>query len=382
MKGFVSSRNFIGGFCGGFVGLLLFKLLWPAFLPVGCFVGFTLGYARRELFGVLKNAFRRVANWRGTASSAVQGHVQTRINRVRSFFSAAHARFVLFWTGVRRFGAGVREFGLYLVKLMRHPMMPAYALRAFAVLLFVRLNFLWLNPVANGYADLARAHHVFIVPLLAMVFMGFAVAWVPICLYLVWRWTDWQVDRGPAWKLAEKQRVEWRTRLYKEHGALYFFGRDFLALCGGELLMLLVVTSFILYGLIGGGLLLFAGVLPFMIAVMCVRVICSSSRSGEYWIGLGATLIVTALSAWLNYARLNGSWLWIIALLTGCVAGVSAEALRRLVVAAIDRWPQIEAFSRQPLKDHLRPVSAGYWRIGKEIFAKQWSLKATLVPES
>ncbi|MDP3727791.1 MAG: hypothetical protein Q8R35_04130, partial [bacterium] len=346
----MTSRNLWGGFFGGVLGILAFAW-YPKLLPVGCFFGVIIGFWYGELaVGTLARLrtssamARRAFAFAVAAAVAVSRYVGI-VPRTLSTIPPAARRCRM---ALSAHAAAIAANAAAAARWLRaHPMNRAIIAGCLAATAFIAANVAWLLPLSgSAFARDAGTDKLFDQWLFSFVMVG----WLLAIVVPVWRLV--LVRDGTDNMLADMAAYYRRYAFYASYGPLPFFCREVGILIG------LAVLFWAAAGLLIAAVvaLVAAMILIFLYAVIVgggAAVVRLSLFRRDHWPCFLMTLSVTAISAWLTRAYLDGAMLWVVAVATGSAAGTITEWLRRAAGALISRSPSLEVFLWQPFGDRL-----------------------------
>jgi hypothetical protein len=295
------SSNFRGACLGGFLGILGCGLIAPAWIIVGCFVGVILGYYWFQLGSILKEA-----------GSVLRAEVATQ--------------------------------------QASHPMDNVWLPKCLAAIAYFAIHFLVARYVfCNALAEKTAVAVCLciVIPMIQflMIMIGYSM--------------------GSLW--GEKSYADLR-RYFREYEILsnrgmiglfaYDLGRRFtMGLYG---FWYFVATTMVMAAL---GPLTLALVAIVTALVLVLKGIYSLLQRPDHRLCLTVTLIVTSVMAWLFRGSLHGMGLWLVALATGILAGLTTETVSKLVASRVVLGGMLAELAQKPLSAFTKPRFDAFNRI-------------------
>ena len=309
----ITVRNFLGSLVGGTLGVVLFA--WsPLAAPVGLLIGCLLGFWYREVPGIISSSYRTCY---GFALGAWHQHLLSIIN-VPDY----------------RFVRWLRQDSLNAANAIRIGVILAHACPL--VIVFIILAWFQIG-LAAAEKDLTFSE--FLLSLGSM--LGcLAVVMVFGVMNMLFAFPGWGDKEGEN-PLKQKRRLALCSSKY---GLVLCALKDVWLLFKIDLCILAVILCGCLWLSIWClPIVLFFGVI-IATPVLALRGLTRLVTRIEHWLCVSVTLVVTATSIWfVPPAELSSPALWLVALLTGSVAGLATEIVRRLlarfvVPARCFRW--------------------------------------------
>lgn len=330
----ITSRNLAGGFLGGVLGIFSFKLIYPLFLPLGCIIGVIGGYLYQEIWqylcqiwkGILKEPANEIDENKST--SVIMQQAKIILRHILTIAGNISGYAWLKADPINR-AYSIKWLITSILAITYIPVM--YYIFHF----FLRLNFLvQLDKENQAIIGSVYAACVFVPLLLTLVVINVKQDKnLSGCL------------RTSSYYLECSRYSRGILRYAREE--VWFFVRTVSALFA----MLIINLG---YFLLLGGLFMVIIFLPALILIISLKGIYQITREAKPWICLCITLAITITSA--HYAKFymdDTIWLWLIALMTGTLSGLTSEGMRRLIEVFFRAHENFTAYTTSPIKQHL-----------------------------
>lgn len=367
----VTSRNFLGGFLGGFLGICAFHL-FNLLLPVGCLVGCVIGWWHEEMLAAFPRnymkarlAFARF--YREAVASPSQifkeylHHLRAALKIDTGGVLAKFAfGFVAAWVATIRWGykacAGVKKAVLWPFQDRRNVITIGNVIAVIIFLTIIVYAFLYVSlPIAYGYVDDPRQDF-----LAVLVLQGFA--WIIALATPVTLGIACGVD---GHRKEEKEPVTHHIRdysWYTRHGLLAYMARKLSLIAAYFLLVLLWEVLEVAYLLLGVVSVLFLMTVTIVAAMFAVCGLWRFAAARSHWPCFIATLTVTLVTALSFGTKLEGTYLWTAALLTGFAAGAASELAHRSLASFLVRRPRLIKWARKKIDDPIDDLIVPLWK--------------------
>lgn len=362
-------KNTVGAFLGGMLGILGAGFVHVALLGPACVVGVLLGWGYRDLYRIVPATVHRNADKARTRLSVGQARWSGRTRKalrhcftaVCYFLAAIGVYFLLVWKII--YFAWLCLLWLidrphaikaWVMASERHQI-AAHQAAAFAV--YVAVNALWLWPVSKW--SVLSAWHAKKGDLSELLWLGaFLTVLSTLAAGLGSLDIQWDKRDGKYRRLLRRYRANSSGKFFRQELAV--------ALCF-EFNVVMLVLGMTFWALGFGGIFLMLVVVPISIVAGIIKGVYAVSMRSGYWLCLIVTLFVTSMSAWYTYGRLTDAQvIWAAALLTGVVAAVATEAVRRGLVNAFGRWQWLRDWQEKSLENRLLPLGQRFMRFSEQ----------------
>ena len=307
----ITVRNFLGSLLGGTLGFVLFA--WsPIAAPFGLLIGCLMGFWYQEVPAIISISFRTCYDFA----------LGTWHQRLLPIINVPNYRFVR-W---------LREDSLNTANAIRIGAILTHACPL--VIVFMTLAWFQISSVPAAEKDLPFFEFLL---LIGSMLGGVVVVMVFGVLNILFAFPNW-VDEEDENPLKQKRRLA----LYNsKYGVVLCALKDaWLLLKTDPLILAAIVCACLWLSIWCLPIVLFFGVI-IATPVLALRGLAQLVTRVEHWLCVGVTLVVTAASIWLlPPAELSIQILGLVALLTGLAAGISTEAIRRLLARFVvpARW--------------------------------------------
>ena len=345
-----TSRHIWGGLWGGFLGIIIAGLFHRFLLPLGCFVGVLGGFYYQEIWqiflGSLKEEWKRLTVLWGTIQTG-WGVTQTVWSATTEWLTQEITipRFKDLLI-IRLFWAILRLPVYPFVWLKHHPINRMHTLRALAILVYLAINGVLLSPIfLHTNIEMTYSPESWM-----------SVAWAMLCVCSL---TISVTVPAVTFETGEKALRARRRRylVFGRRGAAYFFLNDLVAMFRIEGMAVVMMALVVIYWVIAGSIFLSVLFLPIAAFVYALRGILALATSKQHLLCLGTTLVVTIASAWVFRDLLQGTSLWLVALATGAVSGMTSEVVRQVVITWVD-----ESWFSRIAQGGIAPILQGCWK--------------------
>ena len=345
----LTSRNVLGGFCGGFLAFSIFHLL----LPIGCLLGVVIGFWYQEIWREIKNESRKAyVSWYNFYNEAViapKDRFKEYLKQLKTKWSGEGDEIIsdfLFW--IARIIIATLRLTWKMARLtvialrwpFKHPMNGVYLSTVAALICFLGLIGTFVFPLCyswmlsgSGMNDGSW-----------IIFMLFAFV-LPLC-------TPVAASIVVAFNLQNMRSFYKDWQRYNRFCLLWHMTYKFLQISKVFTLMVLWECLGLTYIVLGLVAVLGFMAVPISIAKTTLRVLWRFANMTNHWLCFIMTLVVTISSALLTQGYLHGAGLWIVAMGTGCMAGLASEAARRFVHTVLSMRPTVMTFANRKCGDN------------------------------
>lgn len=362
----ITSRNMLGGFCGGILGILAFSI-FSLLLPVGCLLGVVIGFWYQEIWAGIKTESRKTMDkWQRFYNDAI---IAPR-DRFRVYLGNLKARLWdredasgIFYIIARVLIGALRLCGKLVQLIIRtcrwpfkHHMNGVYLVTATAAaifaagLIYVVFTASYNLTIPTGLEEDVRLT-VLIVPLIVVLFLPISSA-----ILTAFNCADPNDDIG----MIRAFYKDWER--YDRHGLFYHLGYKLVVMikvCSAGLLWEVLGLAYIATGLVA--VVAFMAI-PIGITKATLRVLWQMTNRTNHWLCFAVTLTITTASALLLAQYLHGTGLWLVALLTGSMAGIASEVARRFVATLLILKPTVMAFANRKCEDPIDELIVPLWK--------------------
>jgi len=369
----ITSRNLLGGFLGGTLGILAFWLInW--LLPIGCLGGVVLGFWYQEIWVALAKDFRKT---------------QVRWNHFRDNTLL-----------VPRFQLKINLSGFKEELMTGGAFFIYYAIRWSIAAIRGGIAAARFIKVAVKWPFKERLNGVILLNFTAMVIFCCLIIYLAALQFMMWGYNS--TDDGVSFIIVtcfglafpilgtvlptlindETHQTITLPRdlaIYDRFGLMGLLTSKLIALIKSFGLFIAFEILALLYLAIGAVTVSFFMAAPVAVAMLSLRVLWKFATSKNHWVCFFTTLAVTLTSALLTRQYLQGAGLWIIALATGCFAGVLSEGARRLVASILKTQPKAIAWAQRSLEDPIEALLIPLW--GKYSRLNKYAYKWVPMPE-
>lgn len=346
----LASRNVLGGFCGGFLGILAFSI-FHLLLPIGCLLGVVIGFWYQEIWKEIKDESRKAyTSWCGFYNEAIiapKDRFKEYLKQLKAKWSSEGDGISDFFFWIARVVIGTLRLSWKLACLMvratrwpfKHPMNGVYLATTAALICFIGLLVRFAFPLCYSWMLSASGTN----DGSWVIFMLFAFVF-PLCLPVT-------ASIVIAFNLQDMRSFYEDWQRYNRYGLLFHIGYKFLQISKAFALMVLWECLGLTYVVLGLVAVLGFMALPISIAKATLRVLWHFANMANHWLCFIITLTVTISSALLMQRYLHGIGLWVVAMGTGCVAGLASEAARRIMQTVLSMKPAVMTFANRKCGD-------------------------------
>ncbi|MBD3360007.1 MAG: hypothetical protein GF365_04870 [Candidatus Buchananbacteria bacterium] len=358
----VANRNLWGGFWGGVLGILSFGLIHQYLLPIGCLLGVVSGYWYQEICQeIIRSWQQTLARW-GEEYAIGQKKLRSMFQRqsallkkVKKFLQSHNLEFNL---PIKEILALLRHFFTIsnspIVKWLRaHPMNRFYTIKGLVWLSHGVIHLLWFIPLCKFWISTANdpEPEKFILLMLGVI----SIFSIMFCIAIT--------SFNPEKTLYDMKNYYRQYELFNQKGPIYTYFYTFIALAIRQITVFLGVAGVLSYGLISGIIVSTIIFLPVIAFLGIIKALYKISLRTNHWLCLGITLIVTTAMALITKSYLGYPLLiWLIALITGCLSGLTTEGLRRLIAWDFAKNTRLTNYALEPITKQLAPTGKKFVR--------------------